>query len=94
MKIYINKNELAQVLIAIKKDMRKHDYYGNPEKECEITIGYCPDKKDWDIQTGDNSFSGAAYGFPHWGVGNIYPTTNCKDLAIDLIDQIADLIEY
>ena len=96
MKININKSELTGLLIAIKKDMRKHEWYGNEgeDKYCEITIGYCPDKKDWNIQTGDNSYTGGAYGYLHWGVGSIYPTTNCKDLATDLINQIADLIEY
>lgn len=93
MKVYINKNELTNLLIAIKKDMRDCDYYGNPEMECEVTIGYCPRKKEWDYQTGDNSYTGGAYGFHHWAVGSIYPATNCKSLASDLIDQIADLID-
>jgi hypothetical protein len=43
------------------------------------------------LQLGDNSYSGPAYSFPHWGVSSLYRRSNCKALARDLIEQCRDL---
>ena len=42
----------------------------------------------WSWQTGDNSYTGGAYGFPYWGVVSLYRDSNCRDLARDCMDQI------
>jgi hypothetical protein len=97
MKVHINIKELTSVLVNIKRKVclgnwnELQDEEGN--SELQVTVGYSHDKKDWDIQTGDNSFSGAAYFHPVWGVSSLYPGCNCKDVANDIINQIYDMIE-
>ncbi len=50
------------------------------------------DAGEWDYQTGDNSYSGAAYFFPHWAVVGVYRRSNSKEVARDIQSQLADLL--
>ena len=59
----------------------------------DLTIGFDPETSDWSFQTGNNCFSGAAYGYPIWGVARIYRRSNSRELARELIAQIKDQIE-
>jgi len=87
--------QVAKLCAAIKRDTDFNDpdlvdpYDDFGEGVIEITIGADPDG-GWSYQTGDNSFTGGAYGFPYWGTGYILADTNCRDLARDLVDQIKD----
>ncbi len=60
-----------------------------------VTIGFTPESEDklcsWHYQTGDNSFTGGAYGHPHWAVVSLYRRSNSRQLAEDCADQIAEL---
>lgn len=62
----------------------------------QVTIGFTPSDDDraasWHYQTGDNSYSGGAYGHPHWGVISLRRRSNCRELAKDCADQIAELV--
>ncbi len=49
---------------------------------------------DWGFQTGDNSYSGACYFYHHWAVGYIDDQTNAEHLAIELLDQLEELLAY
>jgi hypothetical protein len=64
---------------------------GNVEN---LTVGYDPKTGEWDYQTGDNSYSGAAYFYPVWGVGTIFPLDCSADLAKDIVNQILDQAEH
>ena len=57
----------------------------------QLTIGWNPEDGSWDYQTGDNSYSGAAYSYPYWGVVDLYRRSNSLDLARDIRSQLADL---
>ncbi len=57
----------------------------------DLTIGYDPESGDWSYQTGDNSYTGGAYGYPDWAVTRVYRDTNSRDCARDLIGQLAEL---
>jgi len=88
--VKLNKSELVAVLVSIKKEAIQNHWY-NDEREVQVTVGYtAPDM--WDIQTGDNCFSGPAYLHPHWGVAYLYPGCNCLDIAAELIDQVEDMV--
>ena len=50
-------------------------------------------RRSFGWQTGDNSYTGGAYGFPHWAVVDLYRSSNCRDAAADLHEQLLDLIE-
>lgn len=56
-----------------------------------LTVGWDAEDGSWDYQTGDNSFSGSAYFYPHWGVVAVYRRSNSLDLARDIRGQLADL---
>lgn len=56
-----------------------------------LTIGYSPDDGTWGWQTGDNSFTGGAYGHPHWSVQPIRRDTDPDELADEMLSEIADL---
>jgi hypothetical protein len=45
---------------------------------------------DWDIQTGDNSYSGVAYGYTYWAVEVLTRRSNTRELARQLIEELAD----
>jgi hypothetical protein len=58
-----------------------------------VTIGCSPDGS-WSYQTGDNSFTGGAYGHPDWAVVYLCRRSDSRALAREAIDQIAELRAY
>ena len=64
--------------------------YGvQPVLEC-LTVGYSPESQSWGYQTGDNSFTGGAYGHPFWGVVWLSQDDDAKNVANDLAEQISE----
>lgn len=61
-----------------------------------LTIGFTPETRDkdfsWSYQTGDNSFTGGAYGHPHWAVVYLYRDSKPEDIAGEIADQLAELL--
>lgn len=55
-----------------------------------VTIGASRDGS-WSYQTGDNSYSGGAYGYPYWAVCYLSRRSNSRELARDAVEQIAEL---
>ena len=87
--------EVTALVRAIKKtidnDCRAYDEDDTPA--ILITIGADKDG-NWGFQTGDNSFTGGAYGFPFWGIAAIYRNSNCHEIARSLIDQVKEAASY
>jgi hypothetical protein len=54
----------------------------------QITVG--ADETGWGWQSGDNSYSGAAYHYKHWGVVGVYKNSNCRELASEIKNQIEE----
>ena len=95
------RQELYSLLVAIKKDT---DWYTlrqevlefgpstDPTPYVEVTIGctfnFAEGWISWGFQTGDNSFTGGAYGHPEWFSTSLFTRSNCKDIAKDLIEEI------
>jgi hypothetical protein len=61
-----------------------------------VTIGFTPsnDERDcsWHYQTGDNSYTGGAYGHAHWAVISLYRRSNSFELARQAVDEIAESV--
>jgi hypothetical protein len=57
-----------------------------------LTIGWSDKTDDWSYQTGDNSFTGGAYGYPIWAV--VYVSLRCdsRELARDIRAQLDDQV--
>lgn len=62
----------------------------------DVTVGctfdFATGSITWNYQTGDNSFTGGAYGHPEWFNTSLFSRSNCKIAAADLTDEIGDRI--
>jgi hypothetical protein len=91
------RQNLYRLLVEIKKDQdwRKQDD-SEDEPYIDVTIGCTINLGQgtisWNFQTGDNSFTGGAYGHPEWFTTSIMRRSNCKDLARELAGEIEDYI--
>ena len=69
------------------------EYCGEEEIQYkDLTIGM-NEAGEWSFQTGDNSFTGGAYGYPHWAVVSITEDSDPEEVFQDICDQLADLME-
>ena len=82
---------LAALVKSIKRDISDEfrAYDGDETPGILLTVG-CDERGSWGYQTGDNSFTGGAYGFPHWAVVGVYRRGNSGELARDIQGQLAE----
>jgi hypothetical protein len=83
--------ELARRLIPIIGD---DDSFGEDSApSMQVTIGCeCPsaDSMSWSYQTGDNSYTGGAYGYAFWGIGYLYRDTDPADFARQIVSSLEE----
>lgn len=80
-------DELARLQSTIGDDYRADEF--SEEPSMQVTLGI--DREGgYALQTGDNSYTGAAYGFPYWGVGTLTRDNDPADLADWLIEEALD----
>jgi hypothetical protein len=87
--------QLTELCRSIKETIAP-EYRAFNEDKCpgiQLTVGWSEDG-GWDYQTGDNSYSGGAYFYPHWAVVGVYKNSNCRDLARDIQNQLAELANW
>src|SRR6478609_998098 len=82
---------VRHVKTCISDEYRVSDDPDDETPGIQLTIG-AHEKGDWSYQTGDNSYSGGAYGFPHWAVVGVYRNSNSREVAKDIQNQLADLM--
>ena len=90
--------ELSALVRAVKKDIS--DEYRAFEDDdipgIQLTIGWSPRDEDWaeagswSFQTGDNSFTGGAYGHSIWAVQGVYRRSNSREVAKALIAELKE----
>jgi hypothetical protein len=85
--IRLNTINVSKLIKAIKN-------YGVDKEGLDLTVGFNPKSKEWDYQTGDNSYSGSAYHYPVWGVTTIFPRSKSKDLAKEVVNQISEQSDH
>lgn len=87
----IRKKDLVSLLVSLKKDI-DDDYKaeGMDTPSMDVTVGWNPESDDWSYQTGDNSFMGSAYHYPCWAVVTLTRRSNSRELADDILDQLAE----
>ena len=89
--------EVAALIRDLKRDRNYRPYIAD-KGDAEygpgmcLTIGVDPDGS-WSWQSGDNSFTGGAYGFACWGVGYVTPRCASRELATDLVGQAVEQME-
>jgi hypothetical protein len=92
--------ELASLVVSLKGDIQD-DYRAYDGPDCEedstpsmlLTVG-ANEEGEWSYQTGDNSYSGGAYHYPHWAVVAIDRRSNSREIARDIQSQLAELMAY
>jgi hypothetical protein len=85
--------ELIKACIAdIDDDCRATDDPDDNEPGMCLTVSTDDAVSCWSFQTGDNSFTGGAYGLPHWAVCYLSRDTDPVETAKEIADQWADLI--
>lgn len=85
--------DIRALLIELKRDI-DDDYRADDDIDIPsmcVTIG-ADGRGQWSYQTGDNSYTGSAYHYPHWAVVTLTRRSNCTELAADVLDQLADLV--
>ena len=89
------KQDIRDFIIAntasFKADCIAYDCYDETDDDAiglQLTIG--TDGSGFGFQTGDNSFTGGAYGFPVWGVSWVTPDTDATELADYIVEEIKE----
>ena len=84
-------SEIRKLLISLKPDIcddyRAHEDDDKPGMCVTIATN---DFTSWNYQTGDNSYTGGAYGLKHWAVISLYRNSNCATLAEEIINELWD----
>lgn len=87
---------VASLIPDICDDYRATDEPDDETPGMMLTIGFTPATPDkdasWHYQTGDNSFTGGAYGHPHWAVVSLYRDSVPSEVAEEIASQIGELI--
>ena len=87
--------DLAALFVSLKKqicdDYRASEDSDDTTPAMSVTIG-ANEKGEWAYQTGDNSFTGGAYSFPHWSTVTLQRRSNSTELARDVVNELANII--
>ena len=78
---------LAHLIRNIKAEIRD-EYVDEPGDTPHIDLTIGADHKDWSYQTGDNSYTGGAYGYRYWGIGTVTRRCNSITLAKEILDDL------
>ncbi|MFB6196884.1 MAG: hypothetical protein ABEI52_01265 [Halobacteriaceae archaeon] len=60
--------------------------------EIQLTIATDDHGTDWAYQTGDNSYHGAAYFFPHWGIAYVTPESDPMEVYLNAIADLEEMV--
>jgi hypothetical protein len=64
-------------------------FEGDTMPGIQLTVGWNPDTGNVGIQTGDNSYSGAACRCPVWAVVGVHRRSNARKLAREIQEALA-----
>lgn len=82
-------DEIERLKGEIEDDFRADDEIDEPSML--ITFAINDDASDYALQTGDNSYTGCAYGLPHWAVATLTRDCDASEVADELFSQFWDL---
>jgi len=87
-------NEWARLLRSLKPDIadeyRASDDSEDTKPGMQVTFGVTLEEDgslSWSYQTGDNSFTGGAYGHPVWAVVSLHRRSNSRELAKEAMEE-------
>lgn len=94
------KAKILPELTALLKELQKYidnDYRASEDDDMpsmQITIALDDNLDRWTYQTGDTSYMGNCYHYPYWGVSTLTKDSNCTRLANELVESVAEVIEF
>jgi len=89
---------LTKLLVHLKKQIHddyRADYLESADSDVPsmcVTIGWDDKTGRWSYQTGDNSYMGSAYHYPHWAVITLDRRSSSSELAKDIRSQLTELV--
>jgi hypothetical protein len=83
MNILTDRNKLVQRIAEICQSL-------GPDEELDYTLACNNDGTKYADQTGDNSFHGPAYSYPHWAVTTLTRYSHAWDEADYLLHQLSE----
>lgn len=88
-----DKADIVRLLTALKGQIRDEyrctDDPDDDQPGMLVTIGASKDGT-WSYQTGDNSYTGGAYGHPFWGLAYLLRDSDLDELAESVLDEISE----
>ena len=81
---------LSKLKNYISDDYRCTDDSEDTDPGMTVTFGIDRAVTKWNYQTGDNSFTGGAYSFPHWAVISLYRNSDPEEMYDDIMRQWSD----
>jgi len=85
---------VRHVKTCIGDDCRASDDPDDNRPAICLTVGWSDETGKWSWQSGDNSFTGGAYGYPHWAVVTVTRRCNSFDLAREIRGELDSLVCY
>lgn len=84
--------DLTELVRHVKKQIAPEylAFEGDETPGICLTVGANLDEGSWSWQTGDNSYTGGAYGYPVWAVVGIYRNSNSRELAREIRAQLEE----
>lgn len=61
------------------------------EDGLDVTVA-TNDGRQWNYQTGDNSYTGGAYGLALWSAKTLFKDTHCGKLAAEIVSELKDMV--
>ncbi len=79
--------EITSLFASLKKCYKEY-----LEEGLDVTVA-TTDGREWDYQTGDNSYTGGAYGLRHWAVITLFKESHCGKLAAEVVNELRGYVE-
>ena len=89
------KKFLEEILPELQNELKAlpvYNPYDDDSNFIQLTIATNNHGNEWTYQTGDNSYMGDCYFYPHWAVVYITEESEVDEILHDVIDQLEDLL--
>ena len=90
------REDLLNVIKYAISTVDPNDFEGEDEDDIaynDLTVGM-NDSGEWSFQTGDNSFTGGAYGYAHWAVVSVFEDSDPEEVYQEVVSQLEDLLTH
>lgn len=89
---------LYSLIRAVKADISdEYRVTDDPDDDTPgicLTVGCNVETGEWSYQTGDNSYTGGAYGYADWAVVGVYRDSDCRAIAREIRQQLYNACEW